>query len=135
MGNEVKVSERTGGKYTQDVIARGHKFYADEPESYGSADLGPTPYELVMGGLGACTTITLRMYAERKDWPVGKLSVDVTHKVLASTDGKKTNVFTRKISIEGDLDDAQRQRMLEIANKCPIHKVLESANTIETELT
>ncbi len=133
MGNQVIVKERAGGIYTQDVLARTHKIYADEPESLGGADLGLSPFELVCAGLGACTNITLRMYAQRKDWPVTNIAVDVAYKKSGmGTDMK--DVFIRKITIEGDLDDKQIQRMMVIAGKCPVHKMLETDNEIRTEL-
>ncbi|PHR91371.1 MAG: osmotically inducible protein OsmC [Robiginitomaculum sp.] len=133
MGNSVTVKERAGGLYTQDVLARHHHLYADEPESLGSADLGPTPFEFVCAGLGACTTITLRMYSERKKWPVTHIAVDVHFKKSGvGTDMK--NVFVRDITIEGDLDEAQRTRLLQIANKCPVHKMLEAEAEIRSSL-
>ncbi len=134
MGNKVTVQERAGGIYTQDVIARSHKLYADEPESIGGADLGPTPYEYVLAGLGACTTITLRMYAARKKWPVTHIAVDVTYKQSGPTGGKMQNVFIRDITIEGELDDKQRARMMQIADKCPVHRMLEPAGELRTTL-
>ncbi len=133
MGNQVIVKERAGGIYTQDVIARTHKIYADEPESLGGADLGLSPFELVCAGLGACTNITLRMYAQRKEWPVTNIAVDVAYKKSGMGADMK-DVFIRKITIEGDLDEKQTQRMMVIAGKCPVHKMLESDNEIRTEL-
>ncbi len=133
MGNKVTVKERAGGIYTQDVIARGHHLYADEPENLGGADLGPSPFEFVLAGLGSCTTITLRMYAERKKWQVTHIAVDVGYKKSGFGADMKS-VFTRKITIEGDLDEAQLKRMLAIADKCPVHKMLEAETEIRTEL-
>lgn len=132
MGTNVIVKERAGGIYTQDVIARDHRLLADEPVSLGSADLGPTPYEYVLAGLGACTTITLRMYAERKKWPVTHIGCDVGFK--KSGPNGDLNVFLRDITIEGDLDDKQRTRMMQIADKCPVHKMLEGTTEIRTTL-
>jgi len=133
MGNMVTVKERAGGIYTQDVLARGHRLYADEPESLGGADLGPSPFEYVLAGLGSCTTITLRMYAERKKWPVTYIGVDVAYK-KSGFGAEMVSVFTRKITIEGDLDEAQLKRMMAIADKCPVHKMLEAETEIRTEL-
>lgn len=130
MADTVKVSERAGGIYTQDIHVRGHHVFADEPESFGSADIGPTPVELVLAGLGSCTSITLRMYAGRKKWPVTHISVSVDH--TRTNDG--ADKFVRQISILGDLDADQRARMLQIANKCPVHKMLENAAHIDTVL-
>jgi putative redox protein len=134
MADPVIVKERAGGKYTQDVLTSRHHLYADEPASYGSADLGPTPYEYLCAALGACTTITLRMYVERKKWPVDHLGCEVSHKKVVGGDNGSYDVFTRTLTIEGDVDAAQRQRIMEIANKCPVHKTLESSSHVETQL-
>ncbi len=133
MHETITVSERPGGKYTNEVRSSRHLLLADEPVDLGSADLGPTPYEYLCAALGACTSITLRMYADRKKWPAGKISVDVTHAKEIHGDGIKRDVFTRIISIEGDLDEAQRARMLEIANKCPVHRTLEAGSDVITK--
>ena len=133
MGNVVTVKERTGGVYTQDVIAGNHRLYADEPENLGGADLGPSPFEYVLAGLGSCTTITLRMYADRKKWPVTHIGVDVSYK-KSGIGADMKSVFVRKITIEGALDEDQLKRMLQIADKCPVHKMLEAETEIRTEL-
>ena len=127
MGAPVLVSERPGGKYTNDVTVRGHKQYVDEPLEFNSADLGPSPFEYVCAGLGGCTTVTLRMYAGRKEWPLEHVSCLVSHE---KRDG--VNVFTRKITLTGDLDADQRARLIEIAGKCPVHKMLSEAGVVET---
>lgn len=133
MADTITVSERPGGKYTNDVKSSRHHLYADEPLDYGSADMGPSPFEYVAAGLGACTSITLRMYADRKGWPAGKISVDVSHAKEIHADGLKRDVFTRVIRIEGDLDEAQKARMMEIANKCPVHRTLEAGSDVITK--
>ena len=132
MTDAVIVKERAGGKYTQDVNTPRHHFFADEPTSYGSADIGPAPYELLCASLGACTSITLRMYAERKKWDVENIAVRVIHKKLQLSDLPPKDVFTREITITGNVDEAQRARMIVIANKCPVHKTLEASSEIET---
>lgn len=132
MGNQARVSERIGGTYTQDVVARDHKTYADEPTSLGGSDLGMAPFEFVCAGLGACTNITLRMYANRKGWDVEHISVDVAYKKSGMGADMK-DVFIRKIFIMSELDDDQLKRMMQIAGKCPVHKMLESTNEIRTE--
>jgi len=132
MTDAVIVKERAGGKYTQDVNTPRHHFFADEPTSYGSADIGPAPYELLCASLGACTSITLRMYAERKKWDIENIAVRVTHKKLQLSDLPPKDVFTREITITGNVDEAQRARMIVIANKCPVHKTLEASSEIET---
>ncbi len=135
MADPVIVKERAGGKYTQDVITSRHHLYADEPASYGSADLGPTPYEYLCAALGSCTSITMRMYVERKKWNVDHLACEVSHKKVVGGDKAPQDVFTRTLTIEGDIDEAQRKRIMEIANKCPVHKTLEASSHIETELS
>ncbi len=133
MGHIVTVSERAGGQFTQDVRTSRHCLYADEPESLGGADIGPSPYEFVLAGLGACTSITLRMYAERKDWPLEHISVDVSYKMTGFGQDIRS-VFIRKITLKGDLDEAQKTRLLQIADKCPVHKMLQSSTEIRTTL-
>ena len=93
MTDAVIVKERAGGKYTQDVNTPRHHFFADEPTSYGSADIGPAPYELLCASLGACTSITLRMYAERKKWDVENIAVRVTHKKIQISELPPKDVF------------------------------------------
>ncbi len=134
MASPVTVTERPGGKYTLDVDNGRHKLYADEPLSFGSADLGPSPFEYLCASLGSCTAITLRMYAGRKNWDVENISVTVTHSLRKTTDGKTQNVFSRVLNVVGELDDAARGRLVEIANKCPVHKIMEHGNLIETRL-
>lgn len=133
MHETITVSERPGGKYTNDVKSSRHHLLADEPVDLGSADLGPTPYEYLCAALGACTSITLRMYADRKKWEVGQISVDVTHSKEIHGDGIKRDVFTRIISLGGDIDEAQKARMLEIADKCPVHRTLEAGADVMTK--
>lgn len=139
--NKVIVRE-TGenGPYQNEVVIGGRRFFADEPASYGGADTGPDPYAFVTAGLGACTSITMRMYANRKKWPIDRLTVSLDHEKRHADDcvdcgpGDKIDVFTRYIEIEGHLDDAQRARMLEMAVKCPVHRTLENGATVETHL-
>jgi putative redox protein len=135
-----RVSEVDPEGFLQDVNAGPkHHVLADEPESYGGTDRGLTPYQFLAAGLGACTSMTIRMYARRKKWPLEHVSVDVTHNRVhaqdAGVDGGPLDQFTRVITLRGDLDDAQRERLMEIADKCPVHKSLEAGATIRTELT
>ena len=139
--NKVVVRE-TGenGPYQNEVLIGGRRFFADEPASVGGADTGPDPYAWVEAGLGACTSITLRMYANRKKWPVDRISISVDHAKRHAEDcvdcgpGDKIDVFTRYIEIDGNLDDEQRARMLEIADRCPVHRTLENGAKVETHL-
>lgn len=134
-----RVSEAGTGKFTQDVWSDGHHLVADEPEAYGGDDTGPTPYGLLLAGLGACTTMTMRMYAERKGWPVDNLSVDLMHEKIHAKDcddcetkDGKIDHIERVITITGDLDDEQHTRLMEIADKCPIHRTLHAEIKIDT---
>lgn len=119
--------------------AGSHQFYADEPVSYGGKNQGPTPYDYLGAALGACTSMTLNMYARRKKLDVRSVSVNVTHEQIhaddcndcAKTDGK-IDQFNRQITIEGNLNEAEQKRMLEIADKCPVHKTLENEIKILT---
>ena len=132
MSEPVIVKERLCGKYTNDVMTSRHHLFADEPADFGSADMGPTPFEYLCAALGACTTITMRMYIERKGWKVDHLACEVTHKKIAIGELPPKDVFTRAITIEGDIDEATRKRILVIAGKCPVHKTLEASSDVET---
>ena len=134
MADPVTVTERPGGKYTLDVSNTRHQLYADEPLSFGSADLGPSPFEYLCASLGSCTAITLRMYAGRKNWDIDNISVTVAQSYRQTDSGEKISVFTRTLYVKGDLADENRARLVEIANKCPVHKMLEHGNIVETVL-
>ena len=130
---EVVVRENGPGRYQQEVIVGEHRMLADEPVSVGGADAGPAPLEYVMAGLGACTSMTLRMYAERKGILLTRISVRLVHdKVKVS--GIPRDRIVRAITLEGDLTVEQRARLLEIANNCPVHKALEQPLVIESAL-
>ena len=137
----VVVTETGGGRYENAVVIGQHHFLADEPKSVGGGGRGPDPYELVTAGLGACTSMTLRMYAERKGWPLERVSVALSHAKDHAEDceeceqGRKIDIFEREITVTGDVDDEQRQRLLEIADKCPVHRTLEEKVHIRTRLT
>ena len=135
----VRVSEADPGGFLQDVQAGPHHLLADEPLAYGGSNRGPSPYGLLAAGLGACTSMTMRMYARRKGWALDHVSVDVSHdKVHAQDAGApvstKIDVFRRRITLEGDLDETERQKLLAIADKCPVHKTLEASSRVDTEL-
>jgi putative redox protein len=135
----VRVTEADANGFLQDINAGPkHHLHADEPEAYGGTDRGLSPYGLVSAGLGACTSMTIRMYARRKGWPLTGVSVDISHdKVHAQDAGQrdaKADRFRRVIRLEGDLSDDQRQKLLEIADKCPVHRTLERSSEVETDL-
>lgn len=130
MSEAVTVSERKGGGvYANDIKTSRHHFYADEPLELGSSDIGPTPFEYLAAALGSCTTITLRMYGNRKKWPIEHISVNVSY---SKQDGVQH--FLRALNVTGDLTPEQRSRLVEIANKCPVHKVLVAGSQVDTQL-
>ncbi|MEM9801991.1 MAG: bifunctional alpha/beta hydrolase/OsmC family protein [Planctomycetota bacterium] len=119
--------------YTNRIRARSHELLGDEPESVGGKDNGPAPFELLLSALGACTSMTMRMYADRKGWDVDRIQVDLTHdREKTDEPGVLHERFTRDITLSGNLDDEQRARMIEIAERCPVHRALENPKTIET---
>ena len=141
----VRVSEADPDGFLQDVQAGPrHHALADEPVALGGTDRGMTPYGFLAAGLGACTAMTIRMYARRKKWPLVHVAVDVTHDKRhaedAATDSgsgggaAKIDAFRRVVTLEGGLSDEQRARLLEIADRCPVHRTLESAARVETVL-
>ena len=138
----VTVSETHEGKFTQTISAGAHHARADEPTSVGGDDTGFTPYDLLLAGLGACTSMTLRMYADQKKWPLEHVSVQLRHTKIHAQDCSecetregKVDRIEREIAITGDLDDTQRARLLEIADKCPVHRTLHSEVSIHTQLS
>ena len=138
----VEVTETGVGTFQQAVTAGPHHLIADEPVDVGGLDTGPSPYDLLLAALGACTTMTLRMYADRKGLALRGVSVRLQHsKIHASdcasceTSEGRIDRIDKVITLEGDLDDAQRARLLEIADKCPVHRTLHSEVQIRTELS
>jgi putative redox protein len=141
----VRVSEADPAGFLQDVAAGPrHHLLADEPAAYGGTDAGPTPYQLLSAGLGACTSMTVRMYARRKGWPLEHIAVDISHDKIHAQDcadcadspGKtaKIDLFQRVIRLDGPLGADQRARLLEIADRCPVHRTLEGTIRVETVL-
>ena len=130
------------GKFGTQVVAGRHRFIADEPKSYGGEDAGPTPYDLLGAALGTCTAMTMKMYADRKGLPLEGVEVRVTHErdhaavcedVALEETGMPTQALHRKIAIHGDaLSTEDRRKIVEIADKCPVHRTLEGALHIHT---
>lgn len=139
MDNEsVKVSIGQN-KYLTEINAGKHQFHADEPYHVGGTDQGPTPYDMLLASLGACTAITLRMYADRKSWPLNEVIVHLKHHKNHITDAKncdgeevKMDLIVREIEFKGDLDEKQVSRLMQIADKCPVHKTLTQGLRIQT---
>lgn len=134
----VRVAEADPDGFQQDVISGSNHLTADEPTAHGGTNRGLSPYGLLAAALGACTSMTIRMYARRKGWPLAHVRVDVTHDKVHAEDaeargGHKIDCFRRAICLTGDLDAAQRGRLLEIADKCPVHQTLERSSRIVTE--
>jgi uncharacterized OsmC-like protein/pimeloyl-ACP methyl ester carboxylesterase len=137
----VVVRETRDSKYQNEVIVGPHHLFADEPVAVGGADTGPGPYDYVLAGLGACTSITMRMYADRKSLPLDRLTVTLSHSKIHAEDCAECETkvgmldqFDRVIKIEGALDADQRKRLMEIADKCPVHRTLESEIHIVTKV-
>jgi len=141
----VRVSETGEGKFQQTVLAGKHRMFADEPESYGGLDTGPSPYDLMSAALGACTSMTLRLYAAKKGIDLGRISVTVSHGKVHTTDceecsddqrdrGGKIDRFERRIEIEGGAANDLHDKILEIADKCPVHRTLEATSAIATKI-
>ncbi|MBT8419639.1 MAG: alpha/beta fold hydrolase [Gammaproteobacteria bacterium] len=127
---EVVVTERDG-RFSQEIRTNRHRLLADEPIDYGGADIGPSPYELLLAGLGACTSMTLRMYANHKKLPIERISVRLDHEKVnakdcpnCKTQEGKVDRITREIHITGDLTPEQHRRIVAIANRCPVHKTI-----------
>jgi putative redox protein len=135
----VLVRETGGGKFQQEILSGPHRFLADEPVKVGGLDSGPGPYDLLLAGLGACTSMTMRLYADHKKLPLERVSVRLSHDKIHAEDCLNCETkegmidrIDRNITMEGPLDAEQRRRLLEIANKCPVHRTLESEIEIRT---
>lgn len=137
-GGAVLIQERNHD-FLRDVITDDHFFQADEPLRVGGSNIGPDPYELLLASLGTCTSMTIRMYAQRKKWPLDDVQVLLTHNrehledcENCNNDQNQIDVINREISFSGQLDDTQIKRLLEIADKCPVHKTLHNILAVRT---
>lgn len=125
----VQVSSNAS-RYGQDIAMRQFQLTADEPDSVGGDDQGPTPTELLLAGLGSCKAITIKMYAERKGWPMDHVYVSAESHTV-----EKQTVITTYVTLTGDLTDDQRDRLQEIGDRCPVHRLLSGNTEIHTVLT
>jgi putative redox protein len=135
----VLVRETRGGKFQQEIVSGPHRFLADEPEKVGGLDSGPGPYDLLLAGLGACTSMTMRLYADFKKLPLERVTVRLTHNKVHEADCEDCeskpamlDQIDRNITLEGALDPDQRKKLMDIADKCPVHRTLESKISIRT---
>ena len=136
---QVVVRETGAGRFQQEVISGAHRLVADEPANAGGLDSGPGPYELLLAALGACTMMTLRLYADRKQWPLQHAQISLRHKRIYATDCAECETKAGMIdqiecvvTLEGELSTEQRERLMEIAEKCPVHRTLKSDVDIRT---
>lgn len=136
----VTVTETGTGTYTQQIDAGRHRLIADEPQPIGD-DAGATPYDLLLAALGTCTSMTLRMYADRKGWPLERVRVTLRHNRIHAEDCAECETtkgwishIDRTIELTGDLDDEQRRKLLAIAERCPVHQTLTSEVNVSTTL-
>lgn len=127
------VLRSVGERYTTQITTEHHALVADEPAPAGD-DLGPTPYELLLGALGCCTSMTLLMYARRQGWPLHGVQLELSHQrdyaqdcEDCEDDGARLEAVVRRIHLDGPLSDEQRSRLMEIARRCPVGKTLESS--------
>jgi putative redox protein len=132
LGDRVVVAETHLGRLQLIARAPDAAFIVDEPVSVGGLGTGPNPYDLLAAALGSCTALTIRLYAERKGWPLKHVEVSVRHHRASL---KARDLFERCIELDGPLDEGQRARLLEIAEKCPVHQTLDRGSDVRTSLS
>lgn len=133
-GHHVTVKETHKGIFTQEVRSGNHTSTTDVPAELGGLDSGPNPYDKLLSALGSCTSMTIKMYADMKKLPLEGVDVSLTYKKELNAAGELVDVINRDVAIRGNLDQAQREKLLEIANKCPVHRTLEAKPTVNTVL-
>jgi uncharacterized OsmC-like protein len=138
---EKRVVVRTGEDLRTETEADGHELVADEPTSLGGTGAGPTPYDYLLAALGSCTTMTLRMYADRKGWPLESVTVRLSQDRIHAADCEECETeegridrIEREIELEGPLDEKQRRRLLEIADMCPVHRTMQTEAFVKNVL-
>jgi putative redox protein len=140
--NEGLVTVRGGADgFAQEIVAGRHQLRSDEPVSVGGTDTGATPYDLLLAALGSCTSMTVGMYARRRKWPLARVTVRLSHSrvhardcAACDTEDAMLTVIDRDLEFEGPLSDEQRERLLDIANRCPVHLTLTSRIDVRTTL-
>jgi len=141
MDKQTIVRESGKGKFTQEILIGSHTLFGDEPTESGGNDLGPSPYDFLLAALGTCTSMTVRMYADLKKIPLERITVTLSHQKIYAKDcadcdntNSKVDHIDRNIELKGNLTQEQRDKLLEIANKCPVHRTLTSKTSITTKL-
>lgn len=136
---ELYVVAEAGSSLRTEISAHGHGLVADEPVAAGGTDTGPTPYDYLLAALGSCVAMTVRMYADRKGWPLESVTVRLGHDRIHARDCEECETeegridrIEREIELSGPLEDVQRLKLLEIAEKCPVHRTLTSEVLIQT---
>jgi uncharacterized OsmC-like protein len=138
---EARVVVTTGKELRTEVSAGGHALVADEPESLGGTDEGPNPYDLLLAALGGCTAMTLRMYADRKGWPLESVTVRLSQDRIHAKDCEECETeegridrIRREVELGGPLEEKQRRRLVEVADMCPVHRTLKAEVLVENSL-
>ena len=126
--------------FAQEIVVGSHRLTADEPIEVGGKDTGPSPYDLLLAALGSCTSMTVSLYARAKKWPLESVTVNLRHSKIHAADCRdcetkegKIDRIEREIHLVGNLDPEQRKKLLEIADKCPVHRTLKSEIDIQTK--
>lgn len=128
-----RVEETHISEFSVAIEVNGHRLSGDEPVAKGGLNLAPSPYDYLTTALGECTAMTVRWYAKQKGWPLNHVAVELTHEKVAGHESGKADIFRKSVTLTGDqLTEEQRQKLLDIAAKCPVHKTLSGGAFIET---